>query len=100
MLYTDNKSIRQLNRRYAGKNVSTDVLCFDLSEKGQFLADIAVSAEKAIQNARRFKTTPKEEAALYLIHGILHLFGYDDKKIIERRRMQRKALYILNKINN
>ncbi|NQT06598.1 MAG: rRNA maturation RNase YbeY, partial [Candidatus Omnitrophica bacterium] len=44
----------------------------------KFLGDIAISLDAAERQAQIFKSTPKEELKLYLVHGVLHLLGYDD----------------------
>jgi probable rRNA maturation factor len=99
VVFVDNKAIQKLNYRFLGKRQPTDVLCFDLSEKGRFLADIVISAQRAKENSRAFNTSPLKEVNLYLIHGILHLFGYNHRRNKDRIRMQRKALQILRSIN-
>jgi len=66
------------------------------ASSGTTLADIVVSTDAAIQNAKSFKTTPFYELNLYVIHGILHLLGYDDKTAKGRKIMQNKANNILN----
>jgi len=95
ILYTDNKTIQELNYRFAGKDEPTDVLCFDLSQEGRLIADIVISTEKAWENSRLFNTSPRWEANLYLVHGILHLFGFDDVKKKDRERMFACAIKIL-----
>ena len=100
ILYTDNKTIQELNYRFAGKDEPTDVLCFDLSQEGRLIADIVISTEKAWENSRLFNTSPRWEANLYLVHGILHLLGYRDRKRKDRICMQRKALWILRRLED
>jgi probable rRNA maturation factor len=100
VLYTDNRTIQQLNYRFLGRKEPTDVLCFNLSDREDIFADIVISTEKAQENSRLFKTSPSWEARLYLIHGILHLLGYTDRTAKERNRMHRKALHILRKLKN
>jgi len=98
LLLAGEAEITRLNRRYLGRDTPTDVIAFG-AKKGMggaraargYLGDIAISVDAARYNARRFKTTPKEEIALYVIHGILHLLGYDDtneraKKLMEKRQ--------------
>jgi len=98
VLFTDNKTIRQLNLKFTGKDEPTDVLCFDLSEKNNTSVDIVISAERACENAAIFKTLPIAEAKLYLVHGILHFLGYDDKRQKDREKMHQLALQILSKV--
>jgi len=90
--------MRELNLLYAGRYLSTDVLSFNNSlKKGELFADIAVSLDTAARNAKIFKTTPLYEAYLYVVHGVLHLLGYDDSTDKERLKMQIKAESILRK---
>ena len=60
---------------------------------------IFISTETAARNARRFNTSLDDEVTLYLIHGILHLLGFDDhapKDIARMRRKEQEILKILN----
>jgi probable rRNA maturation factor len=98
VVYTDNRTIQELNYRFLGKRLPTDVLCFDLSKGKGLVADIVISVEKAQENSRLFKTSVSQEIRLYLIHAILHLAGFKDKRAKDRIRMHREALRILNKI--
>ena len=98
VVFVNNKIIQRLNSKFLAKAYPTDVLSFDLREENRFLADIVISAEKALENSRIYKTTPQHEMKLYLIHGILHLFGYRDYRKKDRLRMERKANQILRQI--
>jgi probable rRNA maturation factor len=98
VVYVNNRTIQELNYRFLGRPQPTDVLCFDLSEGKALNADIVISIEQARQNARLFKTSAPWEIRLYLIHGILHLMGFKDKRTKDRTRMQRKATQILKNI--
>lgn len=78
--FTDNNEIRELNQRYAGHDYPTDVLSFSYLEGGATageLGDIAISLEMAAVQAEGGNTTLPEEVALLLVHGILHVIGYD-----------------------
>ena len=89
----DNRKIKALNRKYMGRDASTDVLSFLLEEgairpKGRrLIGDIYISSDMAAQNAKRFKTSPREEIFRYVIHGILHLVGFGDKTVKEKTRI-------------
>ena len=99
VVFLDDNSMRSLNRRFRTRDRSTDVLSFkiDLNEfalKG-FLGEIFISLDTALKNARAFKAGFADEVVLYLVHGILHLAGYDDEKANERLAMSKKESYIL-----
>lgn len=92
ILFLDDKQIKELNLLYLGRDCPTDVIAFDNStKKKELCADIVVSAETAVRNARIFKTTPLYEIYLYVIHGLLHILGYDDKTIKQRKIMENRA---------
>ncbi|PYP92906.1 MAG: rRNA maturation RNase YbeY [Candidatus Angelobacter sp. Gp1-AA117] len=73
VLITGNRQIRQLNRRFRKKDKPTDVLSFPREDGG----DIAISAQIATENARRYGHAPADEFKVLILHGMLHLAGYD-----------------------
>ncbi len=76
VLLTGNQEIRELNREYRGKDKPTDVLSFPM-EDPYMLGDIVISVEKAASQAAEFGCTLDEEAGRLVVHGVLHLLGYD-----------------------
>ena len=87
------RQIKQLNRKYLNKDAPTDVLAFAMphpKEPGKNIFDIAVSADTAVRNSRFFKSTPQKELKLYVIHGLLHLLGYDDLTLRKAALMRKK----------
>ena len=79
VLITGSDQLQQLNRRFRGKNKPTDVLSFPpLSDLPVvFAGDIAISAEIAAQNAKRLGHSRGEEVKVLILHGVLHLAGFD-----------------------
>jgi len=75
-VFGSDERLRDLNHRYRGKDVPTDVLSFPAGEGGH-LGDIAISSETARRNARAGGLTAALEARHLLIHGFLHLLDYD-----------------------
>ncbi|MDD5595689.1 MAG: rRNA maturation RNase YbeY [Candidatus Omnitrophica bacterium] len=97
--FVNDKAIKKLNKKYLGRNNSTDVMAFDISIKPQSgcsLADIFISTDTAVRNARIFKTSPAKESELYAVHGILHLLGYDDRTIKQKQLMHKKEARYVN----
>lgn len=80
LLGTDG-AVRRLNRRYRGKDRATDVLSFpaagDLEPGRPHLGEIAISVPRAERQARRARWRLRDEIALLLTHGYLHLLGHD-----------------------
>ena len=99
VIFLADKAIRPINKTYKRRDAPTDVLSFklDRDEFGsrKFLGEIFISIDRAKENSRRFKADFKEEIVLYVIHGILHLFGYDDEDAASKRRMSKKEKEIL-----
>ena len=93
ILLTDDKRIRELNRDWRGKDKTTDVLSFPAGEdflggyKYKLLGDIVISVPFARRQAKEIGYTPKEEILRLLIHGILHLLGYDHETSEEDARV-------------
>ena len=84
--------MRAVNKKYLSHDFVTDVLTFDLGE-GQ--AEIIICPQVAQVNARAHQTSTEKEIILYVVHGILHLAGYDDhnlKDIIEMKQMENKLI--------
>ena len=87
----DNKKIVELNKKYLNKGQGTDVLSFLLDTnfdgQGTILGDIITSCEMAKESARRLKITAQAEVMNYIIHGLLHILGYDDDTSKKRHKM-------------
>ena len=97
LCFVDNRMIRRLNRKYHFRDRATDVLAFDLSDGSRILTDIFISTDTAVSNAKIFKTTPLYENYLYLVHGLLHILGYNDNNAENREVMRDKEKYYLEK---
>jgi rRNA maturation RNase YbeY len=91
----DDEAIRRLNRDYRRKDRPTDVLAFAMREGVRvpgdeaMLGDVVISLETAARQAREHDTAVAEEVRTLLIHGVLHLLGYDhERSAAEARRMR------------
>lgn len=73
VLIAGNHRVRELNRRFRKENKATDVLSFPRERGG----DIAISAEIATENAAHYGHSPVDELKILILHGMLHLAGYD-----------------------
>lgn len=87
--------MKRLNKEYRGKNKATDILSFRYGDSGE----IVICPEEVRKNAEEFNSTFNEELAKVLIHGTLHLLGYDHEKGGRRaKEMTKKEEYYLKKI--
>ncbi len=75
----DDPAIREINRKFLQHDYATDVISFVLEDQGNALeGEVIVSADTAATMAAQFGWTTSDELLLYVIHGTLHLCGYDD----------------------
>jgi probable rRNA maturation factor len=78
VLLSDDATLRRLNRTFRGKNKATDVLSFPAaSELHGVAGDLAISLETAARQATQFGHTLRDEVRVLLLHGTLHLAGFD-----------------------
>ncbi len=94
--FVDNEEIKRLNERFLGSNEVTDVITFPLNNKEGILSgEIVISVETAVEVANRRKSNVEGEIILYLVHGILHLLGYNDNNKKNAKIMHEKESEIL-----
>ncbi len=108
----DNEKIHELNQRYLQHDYPTDVLSFLLEceidpdalpipkngprgSAKRFEGEIVVSAEMAKQMAAKYRWKPADELTLYVVHGLLHLCGYDDSTAKEETLMRQRERTML-----
>ena len=92
--------MHQLNREHLNHDYPTDVLSFVLERSESSLdGEVIVSADTAIARAAEFHLPPEDELLLYVIHGTLHLVGYDDKEASNRALMREQESRYLAKFD-
>ena len=94
----DDETIHDLNRQYLEHDYPTDVLSFPLERdfsSGQLNGEIIVSADTAFVNAEEYQWPYEHELLLYVVHGALHLVGYDDKTHEDCEKMREAETSIL-----
>ena len=93
----DDATIRAINRRHLAHDWPTDVISFGLSEPDDpaLVGELVVSAEMAAATALEAEVDPRSELALYVVHGLLHLCGLDDRSIEDADAMRRREGEIL-----
>lgn len=105
ILFTGDGTIRSLNRKYRGNDAVTDVLSFSLREgvfshiHPELLGDIVISVPAAVRQAALAQHSVSREIDRLLVHGLLHLSGYDHERGREdKNRMRRKETHLLGKL--
>lgn len=99
LVFTDNKEIKKINKTFLGHNFATDVISFaynNASLENNISGEIIISVEMAIKLAQKLKCTIEGEMALYLVHGLLHLLGYNDKLKKDARKMHQREKELLS----
>jgi probable rRNA maturation factor len=91
----DDPTIHALNRRFLKHDEPTDVLSFLLDDESGLEGDVIVSAETAVRSAGRYDWPATDELLLYVIHGTLHLVGYDDLDAASRAEMRCREKHYL-----
>jgi probable rRNA maturation factor len=119
IILTGNKDIRRLNARYLGKNRVTDVIAFPLdgftddpadgpmghpwnrrlNRSKSCVGEIYISIDQSVRQAKTYGISPEEELSRLVIHGILHLSGYDDGDREEKDEMRKREDWHLGKGN-
>jgi len=97
ILLADDACLRQLNRRFRGKNKTTNVLSFEARDSS-YLGDIAVAFDTVEKEARAQKKSISAHAAHLAVHGILHLIGYDHAGEAGAASMERLETLILSRL--
>lgn len=96
--FLDDPEMRDLNNRYRSIDRTTDVLSFP--QDSEFLGDLVISYPTAVKNSKRYNTSFKKELQRLIVHGILHLLGYDHKKKKERDIMRAKEKELLRNLSS
>ena len=99
LVFTDNKKIKKINKTFLGHNFATDVISFaynNTSLENNISGEIIISVEMAVKLAQKLKCTIEGEIALYLVHGLLHLLGYNDKLKKDARKMHQREKELLS----
>ena len=91
------RAMKDYNRRFHHVNSATDVLSFDSPLRREYLGDVIISYDTAKENARRVGWRVRDELELLVIHGVLHLLGYDDATPAQREAMWRRQAEILER---
>lgn len=110
VVITDNDSIQAINQEFRDKDMPTDVLSFPGYEPEDIdvvknaddlmvIGDIIISREKVIEQAEEYGNTFEREFAYLLVHGILHLLGYDHMQDDEKAVMREQEEKILAELN-
>ncbi|MDR1253777.1 MAG: rRNA maturation RNase YbeY [Oscillospiraceae bacterium] len=109
VVFVSSEQIRQLNEKYRGKNVPTDVLSFPVNEERgiydvdietgeKLIGDVVISIERAIDQSKKYGHSLQREVAYLTAHSVLHLLGYNHEEGLERVRMREKEEKVMTQL--
>lgn len=98
-IFCDDEYLLNINQQHLNHDYYTDIITFDYSEDNVISADIFISIDRVVENSVDYNTMFDLELARVMIHGILHLLGYDDHNEDERIEMRKKENQYLESLN-
>ena len=96
-LIVGDKRMIHFNKTYLNHDYSTDIITFDNSENKKISGDIVISIERVKENSKKYKVKLEDELRRVMVHGLLHLLGYDDKNEKEKKIIRKKENYYLKR---
>ena len=96
-IITNDVNLLKINKEFLKRDTLTDVIAFDYSKSNIVEGEIYISKEAVKRNSHNYKVSLKEEMKRVMIHGTLHLCGYNDKTKEEREAMRKKENYWIEK---
>jgi len=98
--FVSSETMIEINKQYLNHNYDTDVIAFNYSGNNTKLdGEIFISIGQAIDNAIRFNVNLDSELIRLIVHGTLHLLGYDDKKSSDKKKMKTEEDKLTEKLN-
>lgn len=88
--FCTDEHLLNVNKEFLNHNTYTDIITFDYTEKKTVSGEIFISIDRVKENAAKFKAPFRQELARIMIHGVLHLCGYGDKKPADKKLMTKK----------
>lgn len=98
-IFCSDAEILDINKSFLKHNYYTDIITFDYSQNNDLEAEIYISIETVRSNALLFHVKPTEELNRVIVHGLLHLVGFDDKSRLKAEEMRKKENLCLEQLN-
>lgn len=100
IIFCSDDYLLEINKKYLNHNYLTDIITFNYSDDPEILSgDIYISVDRVKENSQTYDTTFENELNRVIIHGILHLIGYDDTTDYDKGVMKGKEDFYLNEHN-
>ena len=98
-VFCNNETLNDFKLKYFNDDVLTDIVTFPLRNDSELEAEIYISSEMANVNAQQFKVSLNNEISRLIVHGILHLIGFDDSSEQKKKAMFKKQEQIISNYN-
>ena len=95
-IFCNNQTLNDFKLKYFNDDVLTDIVTFPIRNDSELEAEIYISHEKAIQNAKEFKVSLNNEISRLIVHGILHLIGFNDTTKEKKKEMFEKQEQVIS----
>lgn len=89
-IFCSDDYLHKLNLLYLGHDTYTDIITFDYSAEGSLEGDIYISVDRVSENAQNLGVDFNEEINRVMAHGVLHMMGFKDKSVVEKKEMRLK----------
>lgn len=89
-VFVSDEDLLKINREFLKHDTYTDIITFDYAEEKQLHAEIFISIDRVRENAKKLKIEFDSELRRVMVHGVLHLCGYKDKKKADKELMRKK----------
>ena len=100
IVFMGDEELKEINKDYLKHDYYTDVISFNYNIGTTISGDIFISYDRIIENSNKFETGTLNELNRVMVHGLLHLLGYNDKSEKEKRVIREKENYYLGQILN
>ncbi|NQT25515.1 rRNA maturation RNase YbeY [candidate division KSB1 bacterium] len=101
LIFVDDEHIQNLNRNYLNHDYPTDVIAFPLDDESDDLwGEVYISVDRAKEQAAFYRESFRREITRLIIHGVLHLMGYDDQDLAQKKKMKAKEENYLSKYSD
>ncbi len=100
IIFTNDAYLKQLHQSFFDLDTKTDVITFNLDENPDVIdGEIYISIDRALDQSKEYSVSPETELCRLLIHGCLHLAGYDDKDEVNLVKMKEKENELVEEVN-
>jgi len=100
IIFTSDKYLLNINNQFLSHNYFTDIVTFNYCENETIIGEIFISKETVLNNSKRFFVSFEDEILRVIIHGVLHLIGYNDHSSEEKKIMREKENEYLDRVKN